>query len=302
MAWYNSGGWNGYPPYMSVAEKKANGARALAKLLKKAKRAAEPVVLAHRKRQLAATFWGQAWADNLERYADLRSRLPRGRAYLRNGSVLDLAIGRGRVDAYVAGTELYRVTIDMAPLAKARWRQVVTRCTGRIGSLVGLLRGELSDDVLAILTHAKDGLFPEPRELGLDCSCPDVARVCKHVAAVLYGVAIRLDSRPELFFELRQVNQAELIASAMTGAVARARPTAGKRIASDRLSAVFGIELEDDRPAPEPDSSRGRPARPPAASGRRRAGAAPAASEGREAQRSAPTARSSRRRSPARRR
>jgi len=139
-------------------------------------------VLAHRKRQLAATFWGQAWADNLERYADLANRLPRGRAYLRNGSVLDLAIGRGRVEAYVAGTELYRVTIGMAPLAKTRWRRVVTRCTGRIGSLIGLLRGELSSDVLAVLTDPKDGLFPEPRELELDCSCPDSAEVCKHVA------------------------------------------------------------------------------------------------------------------------
>jgi uncharacterized Zn finger protein len=256
MAWYGGDGWDYYPPYMSVAEKKAHGARALAKLLKKSKRAAEPVLLAHRKRQLAATFWGQAWADNLERYADLANRLPRGRAYLRNGSVLDLAIGRGRVEAYVAGTELYRVTIGIAPLVKARWRRVVARCTGRIGSLVGLLRGELSDDVLAVLTAAKDGLFPEPRELALDCSCPDSAEVCKHVAAVLYGVAIRLDARPELFFALRQVDQAELIGSATAGVVARARPTGGKRIAADRLSAVFGIELEAAPPARSPRSPR----------------------------------------------
>src|SRR2546430_9446952 len=163
MAWYGSGGWDYYPPYISVGQKKARGMLTLARLLKKSKRTAEPVVLAHRKRQLAATFWGQAWADNLERYADLANRLPRGRAYLRNGSVLDLAIGRGRVEAYVAGTELYRVTIGMAPLAK-------TRCTGRIGSLIGLLRGELSSEVLAGLTDPQDGLLPAPRELELDCS------------------------------------------------------------------------------------------------------------------------------------
>jgi uncharacterized Zn finger protein len=244
MAWHGGDGWDYYPPYMPVGEKKARGALALAKLLKKAKRAAEPVVLAHRKRQLAATFWGQAWADNLERYADLANRLPRGRAYLRNGSVLDLAIGPGRVEAYVAGSELYRVTIGIAPLAKTRWRRIVTRCTGRIGSLVGLLRGELSAEVLGVLTHARDGLFPEPRELALDCSCPDAAEVCKHVAAVLYGVAVRLDTRPELFFDLRQVDQAELIGSATTGVVGRSRAPAGKRIAAERLSAVFGIELE----------------------------------------------------------
>ena len=245
MAWYGAGGWDYYPPYVSVAEKRANGARALAKLLKKSKRPAEPVVIAHRKRRLTTTFWGQAWADNLERYADLANRLPRGRAYLRNGAVLDLAIAGGRVEAFVASGELYRVTIGIAPLAKSRWRRVIDRCTGRIGSLVGLLRGELSDDVLAVLTHAKDGLFPQPREMTLDCSCPDRAGVCKHLAAVLYGVGIRLDARPELFFVLRQVDQTELLSSATAGAVSRARQAAGKRIADDRLSAVFGIELED---------------------------------------------------------
>ncbi|MGH7279570.1 MAG: SWIM zinc finger family protein [Candidatus Rokuibacteriota bacterium] len=256
MAWYGNGGWDYYPPYVSVAEKKADGARALATLLKKSKRTAEPIMIGHRKRQLATTFWGKAWADNLERYADLANRLPRGRTYLRNGSVLDLAIAGGRVEAYVAGSELYRVTIGIGPLAKTRWRRVVTRCTGRIGSLVGLLRGELSDDVLAVITQAKDGLFPEPREMTLDCSCPDSAEVCKHVAAVLYGVGVRLDARPDLFFVLRQVDQAELLSSATAGAVSRARPAAGKRIAGDRLSAVFGIDLEDAPPASAARASR----------------------------------------------
>src|SRR3989442_12435788 len=270
VAWSGGGGRDYSPAYVSVGEKRANGARALAKLLKKSKRPAEPVVIAHRKRRLTTTFWGQAWADNLERYADLANRLPRGRAYLRNGAVLDLAIAGGRVEAYVAGGELYRVTIGIAPLAKSRWRRVIDRCTGRIGSLVGLLRGELSADVLAVLTHAKDGLFPQPREMTLDCSCPDRAGVCKHLAAVLYGVGIRLDARPELFFVLRQVDQTELLSSATAGAVSRARQAAGKRIADDRLSAGFGIELEDAPPvrAGRPPR-RGKP-RPSHGSGRRR--------------------------------
>jgi uncharacterized Zn finger protein len=238
-----------------VGEKRASGKLALAKLLKRSKRTAEPVVVAHRKREMTTTFWGKAWTQNLERYADMANRLPRGRAYLRNGSVLDLTIAAGRVEAYVAGSELYRVTIGLAPLKEARWHRLVTRCTGRIGSLVGLLRGELSADVLAVLTDAKDGLFPEPRELSLDCSCPDWADVCKHVAAVLYGVGLRLDARPELFFVLRQVDQAELLSSATASAVSRGRPAAGKRIAEDRLSAVFGIELEE---APVTRSGRGR--------------------------------------------
>ncbi len=259
MPRFGGGDWQYYPPYVSVAEKKADGARALAKLLKKSKRAAEPVVITHRKRQLCTTFWGTAWSDNLQRYADLASRLPRGRAYLRNGSVLDMVIAGGRIEAHVAGSELYRVTIGIAPLVKTAWRRVVTRCTGRIGSLVGLLRGELSDDVLAVLTHAKDGLFPEPREMTLDCSCPDSAEVCKHIAAVLYGVGIRLDAKPELFFVLRQVDQAELLSSATAGAVGRARPVEGKRSASERLSAVFGIELEDAPSARATRRPKGKP-------------------------------------------
>src|SRR6266436_2002787 len=248
MAWYGRGDWDFFPPYVSVGEKKARGSLALAKLLKRSKRAAEPVV-APRTRQVAATFWGKAWCDNLERYAHLANRLPRGRAYLRNGSVLVLVITAGRVTAFVAGSELYQVSITLAPLAKTRWRGVIARCTGRIGSLVGLLRGELSDDVLSVLTDAREGLFPQPRELTLDCSCPDWTDVCKHVAAVLYGVGIRLDAKPELFFLLRQVDQAALLTSATAGAVSRHRPVAGKRIAEDRLSAVFGIELEDKPPA-----------------------------------------------------
>lgn len=266
MPRFGGSDWQYYPPYVSVAEKKADGARELAKLLKKTRRAAEPVVVTHRKRQLCITFWGTAWSENLQRYADLASRLPRGRAYLRNGSVLDMVIAGGRIEAHVAGSELYRVTIGIAPLAKTAWRRVVSRCTGRIGSLVGLLRGELSDDVLAVLTHAKDGLFPEPREMTLDCSCPDSAEVCKHIAAVLYGVGVRLDTRPELFFVLRQVDQAELLSSATAGAVARGRPVAGKRIAAERLGAVFGIELEDVSPAPIPR----KPAKRRPASKRRR--------------------------------
>jgi uncharacterized Zn finger protein len=210
-------------------------------------------------RQLTTTFWGTAWSDNLERYADLANRLPRGRAYVRNGSVVDLAITRGTVHAYVAGSELYRVQIEIAPMAKGRWRKVVSRSTGRIGSLVGLLRGELSADVLAVLSDARDGLFPEPKEISLDCSCPDRAEVCKHVAAVLYGVGTRLDEKPELFFILRRVDQTELLSSATSGAVSRSRAGGAKRLASDTLAAVFGIDIVDEPVAPGRSATAARP-------------------------------------------
>ncbi len=237
-----------------MATKKALSARALARLMKKSKRTPEPVLLTSGRRQVATTFWGKAWCENLERYADFANRLPRGRTYVRNGSVLDLAIGQGKVVAYVAGSELYTVRIGIAPLAKARWRRVANRCTGRIGSLVGLLRGELSADVLAALCDVKDGLFPEPREMSLDCSCPDQAEVCKHVAAVLYGVGSRLDHKPELFFVLRQVDQAELIGSATSSVVSRPHAATATRLAGSKLADVFGIDLVDE-PLPARRSS-----------------------------------------------
>ena len=268
MAWYGYGGWD-FRPYVSVAEKKARAARALARLTKKNGRTPEPIVLVHRKRQIATTFWGKAWCDNLEHYADFANRLPRWRTYVRNGSVVDLAIAKGKVEARVAGSELYTVKVGIAPMVKARWRRVVTRCTGKIASLVGLLRGELSADVMAVLADAKEGLFPAPREITLECSCPDWAGLCKHVAAVLYGVGTRLDEKPELFFVLRQVDQTELLSSATSGAVSRTHAGGGKRIAADKLAVVFGIDIVDEPSVPGGGKSRRRKRRPRAISRRR---------------------------------
>jgi uncharacterized Zn finger protein len=263
MAWYGLDGWS-FRPYVSVVEKRARAARALARITKRRRRPAEPVVIQRRGRGIATTFWGKAWCVILERYMDFANRLPRGRTYVRNGSVVDLAIAKGKVEAFVAGTELYGVTVGIAPMRRARWRRVVAGCTGRIGSLVGLLRGELSAEVLAVLADPKDGLFPDPREITMECSCPDWAGMCKHVAAVLYGVGARLDERPELFFTLRQVDQTELLTSATSGAVSQAGRGAGKRIAAEKLADVFGIEIEAEPPGPtRAGSSRQGSATPP---------------------------------------
>jgi uncharacterized Zn finger protein len=240
----------GYRPYVSVGERRARGQRELRRRLRDEQRAAAPVVC--RARTIARTFWGRAWCENLERYSDFATRLPRGRTYLRNGSILDLQILPGRVRAHVAGTDLYTVEVAIRRLAAGRWREVVRACAGKIGSAIALLRGELSDDVMAVLTHRTRGLFPEPGEIRMQCSCPDWATMCKHVAATLYGVGVRLDERPELFFTLRQVAQADLVGGA--GAANLLGPSdrgdAGrKRIAADRLEAIFGIALAADGPA-----------------------------------------------------
>lgn len=271
MAYHGYGGW-GFPPYVPVAERRARAARELARLTRKTGRAPEPVALERGRRAIVSTFWGKAWCDNLERYGDYANRLPRGRSYVRNGSVVDLAIAPGAVDARVMGSELYTVRIAIARMAKARWGAVVARCTGKIGSLVGLLRGELSAEVLAVLCDGRRGLFPEPREIAMSCSCPDWAGVCKHVAAVLYGVGVRLDRRPELFFVLRQVDQAQLIGAATSGAIARPRAAGAKRIADDKLADIFGIDLDAGAaaPAPAPTAAARRPRRRPRAAAQRR--------------------------------
>ena len=162
-------------------------------------------------RKIAATFWGEAWCDHLESFSDFANRLPRGRTYVRNGSVCHLAIAKGHVEAKVSGSELYNVTVKIKTLPQKKWNELKKRCTGQIGSLLELLSGQLSESIMQVVTDRKEGLFPLPGEISFDCDCPDWASMCKHVAAVLYGVGSRFDHRPELLFELRGVDVEELI-------------------------------------------------------------------------------------------
>jgi uncharacterized Zn finger protein len=97
---------------------------------------------------------------------------------------------------------------------------------------------------MRIITHPDEGFFPKPTEIQLACSCPDVATMCKHVAAVIYGVGARLDHRPDLLFALRKVEHAELIAGLVDFEATR-RESKRKTIADDQLSDVFGIELAE---------------------------------------------------------
>ena len=103
----NYGDYDGFRPYVSVGARRAQAARALAKLRKKG-------------RTISRTFWGDAWCDNLERYGDYANRLPRGRTYVRNGSVVDLQVGPGRVTALVSGSTMYNVTVTVGPVPRAR--------------------------------------------------------------------------------------------------------------------------------------------------------------------------------------
>jgi uncharacterized Zn finger protein len=258
--------WNyyGFRPYVSVAERRRKAAKEMAKLAKKGK-AIRPVQIEGR--TIARTFWGKAWCDNLESYMDYANRLPRGRTYVRNGSVVHLDIRAGEIEATVSGSELYQVKIGITPAAKAKWKRLCHECSGAIGSLVELLRGRFSDHVMGIITRKETGLFPAPAEIELKCSCPDWATMCKHVAAVLYGVGARLDQSPELLFTLRSVNHEELITQAATATdLAGKTVAAGPELAESEIGAVFGIELD-----PQTATTSPAPAAPPPAKARRKA-------------------------------
>jgi uncharacterized Zn finger protein len=248
MSWYGYG----YRPYVSVAQRRANAARQMAKLAKKG-HTITPVQIEGR--QIASTFWGKAWCENLESYSDYENRLPRGRTYVRNGSVVDLQIKPGKVTARVSGSELYDIEIKIKPLSKPHWQSISSQCAGKIASVLELLQGRLSKGVMEIITHREQGLFPKPAEISLDCSCPDWADMCKHVAAALYGVGARLDEKPELLFVLRQVDHMELIEQVAVGQ--SLAPTTGsdkKTIAQNDLAEVFGVEMDttDSSPSAPP--------------------------------------------------
>lgn len=232
------GGWG---KYVSVAERKAKAQKKIKAMQKKGQQL-QPVEISGR--LIARSFWGKAWCEHLEQFSDYETRLPRGRTYVRNGSVFHLAISAGRIDALVMGSEKYRISVTIDALPKAKWQALKKRCAGSIGSLLELLQGKLSTEVMQAVTDTEQGLFPAPAEISLACDCPDWAELCKHLAAVLYGVGARLDESPELLFLLRQVNHEDLIDTQ----VELPASSVGESLSGD-LADIFGIDL-DDSPLP----------------------------------------------------
>ena len=225
-------------PYVPVAARRARARREMNKLRKKGKDI-QPIEIEGR--TIARSFWGKRWCEHLESFSDYANRLPRGRTYVRNGSVCHLAIQPGRIDAIVSGSELYDVTIRIDKLKATVWKSIRTRCSGQIGSMLELLQGKLSREVMGVVTDRARGLFPRPGEIRFDCTCPDWATMCKHVASVLYGVGSRLDDRPESLFLLRGVDTAELIATEM---VLPGDTATDDTLADDALAGIFGIDLD----------------------------------------------------------
>ena len=240
--------WWSFDRKPSVQQQRQNALREGQRLAKLGRKLA-PVAIEGRK--IATSFWGKAWCQNLESYRDYEYRLPRGRSYVRHGAVLHLDISAGKITALVSGSQIYEVEITINPLAQPHWSRIKTRCSGQVRSLIELLEGRLSEPVMRIVTHPEEGLFPKPTEIRMTCSCPDSATMCKHVAAVMYGVGARLDGQPDLLFILRKVEHAELVASA-TDFEATRTGSKRKTLADSQLSDVFGIEIAETTPTVRP--------------------------------------------------
>lgn len=243
-----------YRKYVPVAARRAAAHKKMEKLRKQGKDI-QPVEIPGR--AIAQSFWGKAWCKHLESFSDFSNRLPRGRTYARNGSVCHLEIQPGRIEAYVSGSSLYTVTVEIKKLPRKAWGGIKAQCAGAIGSMLELLQGKLSNEVMAVVSDRETGLFPKPGEIKLGCSCPDGAVMCKHVAAVLYGIGNRLDSRPELLFLLRDVDAEEMISTEL--ALPGGTGDSGDAIADTQIADIFGVELDEDEalPAPEPAPANG---------------------------------------------
>lgn len=239
-------GWRscGFPRYVPVAERRRKAMAQMGKLRKNGKIIA-PVLIEGR--QIARTFWGKAWCDHLDKFSDYENRLPRGRTYVRNGSVCHLEIKKSEVSAQVMGSHLYKVKVSVREVSAERWKAIKKNCAGQVASMMDLLRGELSTQVMQVICDRDKGLFPLPREITFECSCPDWAEMCKHVAAVIYGVGARLDENPELLFLLRGVNHEELLGSAQAGGIIDKGRKDGKhkKLSDANLDEVFGIEIAE---------------------------------------------------------
>src|SRR6056297_251093 len=231
-----------WAPYVPVAHRRGNGLRETLSRLKKGEKP-EPVHISGRK--ISETFWGQNWCKHFEQYRDFDNRLPRGRTYARNGSISHLKISSGNIKAFVCGSSLYQVKIKITPLPQPKWTRLIGRCGQSITSVIDLMRGKLSHDVIRTLTDPDDGLFPTGPEMSMTCDCPDYADLCKHLAAVLYGVGNRLDQQPDLLFLLRGVDQNDLIAQVISAGEATDQVGLDGPSSFDDmdLGEIFGIEM-----------------------------------------------------------
>ena len=191
--------------------------------------------------RFGTSWWGEQWMQALGRLGGgYSNRLPRGRTYARAGRVVNLVMGAGEVTAGVVGTRTrpYSVRISLRTFSRAQWQTVIDILARQARFTVALLRGELPAAVGEAVEHEGLDLFPASKnDLETECSCPDWANPCKHVAAVHYVVAAALDADPLLIFVLRGLGRNELMAalSEARGIVLAAKPPAPRHSVEEAM-------------------------------------------------------------------
>jgi len=228
----------GWKKYIPVATRRAKAKQKMDQLIKKGK-VIKPIEI--QGRSIAKKFWGKLWCKHLETFSDFDNRLPRGRTYVRSGNVCHLEIKKERVEAIVIGSKLYNVNINFSAIKETKWKALKNNCNGQIGSLLELLTGKLSDHIMKIVANPKEGLFPNEEEIHFSCNCPDWADICKHVAAVFYGIGSLLDEQPDLLFLLRGVDASELITTKLATTTAKTEDL----LEDEGLADIFGIDLDN---------------------------------------------------------
>ena len=241
--------YSGFPRYESVASRRAKAQKKLEQYKKKNPNI-NPIIVKGNK--LVHTWWGQAWNENLEKYADYYNRIGRGRSYIRNGFVLDLQINKGKVTSFVQGTKTkpYSIKINIKPIQKKDWNQIKRECEGKIESLQELIEGRFPKALGEIFTAKGKGLFPSPKEISFDCNCPDWADMCKHVAAALYAIGVRLDEDPKFFFVLRDLEIDDLIKKVVRDKskklLKKADSKSSRVIDGNEVAGIFGANTIDE--------------------------------------------------------
>jgi uncharacterized Zn finger protein len=177
-------------------------------------RAARGGIKAQSKRgSFGESWWAKRWVAVLESF-DIGARLGRGRSYARNGQVLNIDVGKGKVSAQVQGSRPrpYDVSVAVSVLSKKDWDKLARTLAAQARFAAKLLAGEMPQEIETVFEKAGLSLFPKKsQDLKTSCSCPDWSNPCKHVAAVYYLIGEEFDRDPFLLFQLRGLSRSELM-------------------------------------------------------------------------------------------
>jgi uncharacterized Zn finger protein len=164
---------------------------------------------------IGETWWSKRWISVLESF-NMGTRLTRGRSYARQGQVVSIDVELGKVKAKVQGSmpKPYNVKIALQPLSDQDWEKVIEAMASQALFAAKLLAGEMPQNIEEAFGAVHLSLFPTSlKDLDTDCSCPDYANPCKHIAAVYYLLAERFDEDPFLLFKLRGRTKEQIIAA-----------------------------------------------------------------------------------------